>query len=191
MYELREDLIPIFNSHFEQGCDLAEPFFIIKGQPNKTINFFTKRKVNKALKHFEKCLELIPNHWQTKWMLGKLYQVMGEHSMALSLFTEATNVENPNIDVIREASIAAMDAGNVELAVQFSAQALEIEPNDSELICNHAINLMIFKEDEKAIEFIKKAISIDSKDDITQNAYNLILSVSEGKIARPRYDQIL
>ena len=50
-YELPEDKIPIFNSNFEKGNELADGLTIIKGQGNPSLGFWNKRKAKKAIKH--------------------------------------------------------------------------------------------------------------------------------------------
>ncbi|MFC5537763.1 tetratricopeptide repeat protein, partial [Rhodocytophaga aerolata] len=87
---------------------------ILKGKEGIKIGFWEKRKLKNAIAHYNKCLELIPNHWQTKWLLGKLYQSINEHAKAMQLFEDALAIEKLNPDVAREASIAAIDAGHVE-----------------------------------------------------------------------------
>ena len=103
-------------------------------------------------------MDLLPHHWQTKWMLGKVYQTINEHAKDLQLFEEALHQEKANSDVAREASIAAMDAGDVERALTYSLEAITRLPNSAGLMCNHAVNLMVADKDQAAIEWIEKAL---------------------------------
>ncbi|MDO1449169.1 hypothetical protein Q0590_36375 [Rhodocytophaga aerolata] len=109
----------------------------------------------------------------------------------MQLFEDALAIEKLNPDVAREASIAAIDAGHVELAVNYSLEAIKRLPTDSGLMCNHAINLMVAGKDKEALEWIEKALAIDPMDKINQNAHQLIKLVSEGKRKRPKFDELM
>ncbi|WP_299261854.1 hypothetical protein [uncultured Aquimarina sp.] len=189
-YELPEDKIPIFNSNFEKGNKLSEGLTIIKGTAGSKLDFWKKRKAKKAIKHYTECLNLIPNHWQTNWLIAKVYQVMSENKKALNHFEIAVEIEKENPDLPREASISAMDSGKVDLAVKYSQEALNRQPNDSGLYCNHAVNLMVLGNDNEAIKWIKKAIEMEPNDKINQNVFSLINDVANGKRKRPKYNQL-
>ncbi|PKV48875.1 tetratricopeptide repeat protein [Aquimarina sp. MAR_2010_214] len=189
-YELPEEKIPIFNSNFEKGNELAESLTIIKDQSNSKLGFWNKRKAKKAIKHYTECLNLIPNHWQTNWLIAKVYQAMSENKKALEHFEIAVRIEKTNPDLPREASISAMDFGNVKLAVKYSEEAINREPNDAGLYCNHAVNLMVLGNDDEAITYIEKAMEMESNDEINKNAHSLINDVVSGKRKRPKYNEL-
>ncbi len=189
-YELPEDKIPIFKSHFEEGNRLSEGLLIIKETTNSKLGFWKKRKARRALKHYSECLKLIPNHWQTNWLIAKVYQAISENEKALQHFQISVEIEKTNQNLPREASISAMDSGNVELAIKYSLEAINRAPNNSELYCNHAINLMVLGNDLEAMKCIKKAIEMDPNDQININALSLIQDVANKKRRRPKYDEL-
>ncbi|WP_106792421.1 tetratricopeptide repeat protein [Aquimarina sp. Aq78] len=189
-YELSEEKIPIFNSNFEKGNELAEGLIIIKDQSNSKLGFWNKRKAKKAIKHYTECLNLIPNHWQTNWLIAKVYQAMSENKKALEHFKTAVRIEKTNPDLPREASISAMDFGNVKLAVKYSEEAINREPNDAGLYCNHAVNLMVLGNDDEALAYIEKAMEIEPNDEINRNVHSLINDVVSGKRKRPKYNEL-
>lgn len=189
-YELPQDKIPIFNLNFEEGRRLSEGLIVIKGQTNSKLGFWSKRKAKRAIKHYSECLILLPNHWQTNWLIAKVYQALAENEKALEYFETAVKIEKNNPDLPREASISAMDSGNVMLAVEYSQEAINREPNDSGLYCNHAINLMVSGIDDLALTNIQKAIEIRPDDEITINAFTLINAVATGIRERPKYNDL-
>ena len=115
---------------------------------------------------------------------------MAENEKALEYFETAVKIEKNNPDLPREASISAMDSGNVMLAVEYSQEAINREPNDSGLYCNHAINLMVSGIDDLALTNIQKAIEIRPDDEITINAFTLINAVATGIRERPKYNDL-
>ena len=62
-----------------------------------------------------------------------------------------------------------MDSGNVELAVEYSQEAISREPNDAGLYCNHAVNLMVLGNDSAAKTAIEKAMEMEPSDEINKN----------------------
>lgn len=189
-YELPEDEIPIFNSNFEEGNRLSKGVILIKGMGKPSLGFWNKRKAKKAIKHYKKCLTLLPDHWQTNWLIAKVYQAMSENLKALEYFENAVEKEKISPDLPREASITAMDSGNIELAVKYSKEAIKRNSNDSGLYCNHAINLMVMGDDKEALQFINKAMELDPTDEINKNVFSLINDVASGKRQRLKYNEL-
>lgn len=103
---------------------------------------------------------------------------------------EAHRLEPTNPDVVREASIAAMDAGQPVIAARFSAAALALEPDNAGLLCNHAINLLVIEDDTMAAHLIAKAMALAPEDQINQQAHRLIQNVLAGKARRPTWKDI-
>ncbi|MFY0672342.1 MAG: hypothetical protein JXQ87_03000 [Bacteroidia bacterium] len=189
-YELPEDKIPIFNSNFEKGNELANGLTIIKRQGNSKLGFWNKRKAKKAIKHYSECLSMIPNHWQTNWLIAKVYQAISENEKALVHFEKAVDEEKTNPDLPREASISAMDSGNVKLAAEYSQEAIKRESNDAGLYCNHAVNLMVLGYDDEAKTYIQKAMEMEPNDEINKNVHSLINAVATGRRKRPKYNEL-
>jgi len=90
----------------------------------------------------------------------------------------------------REASISAMDLGNIPLALQYSLEALHRNPKDAGLYCNHAVNLMVSGNDEEAKKYIGKAIEMEPNATINQNVFLLLQDVVSGKRKRPLYNEL-
>lgn len=189
-YKLPENEIPNFEYHFQKGNQLSYDICLIKESEQPTFNIWNKVKARKAIKHYNTCLKLIPNHWQTHWLLAKVHQALAQDKKALYHFDQAVNIELTNPDLPREASITVMDLGNISMAITYSLEAIKRNSNDSGLLCNHAINLMVNGDDDEAINWIKKALDKDPDDVINQNAYTLIQAVITGKRKRPKYNQL-
>ncbi|MEL7006325.1 MAG: endopeptidase IV, partial [Bacteroidota bacterium] len=141
-------------------------------------------------KHYSECLTMIPNHWQTNWLIAKVYKAISENKKALEHFEIATRIEKTNPDLPREASISAMDLGNLKLGVKYSLEAISRQPNDAGLYCNHALNLMVLGNDTEAKSFIENAIKMEPNDEINKNVYKLINAVASGKRKRPKYNKL-
>jgi len=189
-YELPEEKIPFFNSNFEEGNRLSEGITIIQGINHSKLGFRTRRKAKKAIKHYTECLNLIPNHWQTNWLIAKVYQVMSENKKALEHFEIAVNIEKTNPDLPREASISAMMSGDVELSVKYSLDAIKRAPDDAGLYSNHALHLIVVGDNQKALYFINKSLEMNPDDEISKRVFTLIDNVINEKEKRPKYNEL-
>lgn len=189
-YELPEDQIPIFEANFDKATELAEGLMIIQGKANAKMGYWQRRRAKKAIKCYQACLELIPHHWQSHWLMAKVYQATGDRELALQHFETAVKIEPSNPDLPREASIAAMDLGKVSQAVEYSEEALNRAPVNPGLLCNHAVNLMVMGRDEEALQNIERAMELDPGDEININVHALIKAVASGERRRPRFDEL-
>ncbi|MBF9142071.1 tetratricopeptide repeat protein [Hymenobacter properus] len=187
---LPDDLLPIFNQHYEKGWKLMQEVVILEGKASSKPSFWQRWQGRRAVSQFKKCLRLVPSHWPTHWGLGKVHQGLGEHALVLASFEEAFRLQPQNPDVVREASIAAMNAGQPVLAVQYSAAALALSPNDAGLMCNHAINLLVTGNDSDAAMLIATAVNLAPEDRINKHAFQLIKEVTSGLKKRPTWQTI-
>lgn len=187
---LTDKEIQEFEYYFKSAGSLSKGLTILKGNPETKIGFWNRRKIRKAIRLYYKCLAIRNNHWQTHWLIGKLYQVLKENEKAFDHFKVAVEIEDDNPEVAREASIAAMDIGKVELAVSYSLEALNRNPEDYSLYCNHALNLMIIGKDKDSLTFIDKAISMGPNDPINKYAFRLISEVINGQRIQLKYNEL-
>lgn len=192
-YELPAHLIPAFNRRFERGTELARDVIILDdgtGLRKPKPGFWARRKARKALQHLQQCTAMLPEHWPSLWVIGKIWQALGEQQTALAHFARAVHLHPTQVDLLREASIAAVDAGAPAEAVQFSALALQQRPDDSGLLCNHAVNLLLNGQDEAALTTIGRALALEPTNAINRNADRLIRAVLAGTRARPTWQEL-
>ena len=164
---------------------------MLDGYRPKGVGFFEKRRANKAIQIFEQILSIAPEHFQSLFFIGKLYQRLGEHQKSLSYFETALQHEHINHSLPQEASLAAMHLNLIDKAIQYSTEANRRKPNDFALLGNHAMNLLIAGLDNEAKEAIDKAMSIDGTDAINKRIKSKIEAVIAGHIKRPTFEDTL
>lgn len=192
-YELPEHIIPIFERHFRPGTTLAQAVIVLEsatGARHPKPGFWARRKAHKAIKHLQACLDLLPSYWPAHWFLGKTYQGLYQYREALASFEKASAIHPHQPDVLREASIAAVDAGDAALAAHYSGLALQESPQDTGLMGNHSINLLLNNQDATALQLIEKALALAPQDRINQQAHRLIKQVIGGVRPRPTCREI-
>ena len=185
---MTEEDIKKYNHHFDLGNELATQVIIL----DDVIVEMTEGNIKiarQAISHYKKCLE-ISDQWAVRFFLGKTYQWLEEDGNALHQFLPAMDMELEDADLASEAAISAMNYGDVELAVRLSLEASKRSPNNPKLISNHALNLLLNKEDDKALEWSSKAIGLDSTDLVNNNVHKLIKAVVSGEKKRPTFKEL-
>jgi tetratricopeptide (TPR) repeat protein len=121
------------------------------------------------------------------WLLGKVYQRLGQYDQALEWFSRAHRVNPGQPDVAREAAIAAMDLGRPEEAIPFCERALESSPNDAGLRANLAVALLFSEKPAEALPVAQQALRQDPEDTITADVIRIIEEVLGGTRPCPHH----
>jgi tetratricopeptide (TPR) repeat protein len=188
---MTEDQIANFNSFYDKACKKMEGLIILEGYRPKTIGFFEKLKAKKAIEYFNSALSIYPEHFASLFFLGKLYQRLGDYETALAYFETALKFEKYNHNLPQEAALVAMHLNQIDKAIEYSAESLRRKPNDSALLGNHSMNLLIAGRDLEAKETIDRAITVEPTDQINQRIKEKIDGVISGKIHRPSFEESL
>jgi Flp pilus assembly protein TadD len=121
------------------------------------------------------------------WGIGKAEQAMAHHHSALEYFERAAAIELANVDVWREAAIAASALGEAEKAVQYGMAALKLRPSDAGLHANAAVAFLLSGDDEQAEHFATRAQELEPGDTVNGRVLDLVRAVRNGSVERPRY----
>lgn len=180
-----------FNEIFERAGKRQEGLIFLDGYRRKKLNESDKKRLEESISDFKKCLDIVPDHWQSMILLAKTLQRLERHSEALTQLEKALkiNLENPSIAM--EASLEAMHLKDIDKAIEYSEESLKRKPNDIALLGNHAMNLLIAKKDLEAKETIDKAINLNPNDSINRNIEQTINGVLSGKRNRPTFEDTI
>jgi tetratricopeptide (TPR) repeat protein len=184
---LTDQQIAVFNDKYQKACDKMEGIVILENYRPSGIGFFEKIRAKKAIKYFEEALEIEPNHYQSLFFLGKIYQRFGEYDKSLSLFEKVMQLEKENHNSPLEASLVAMHLNQLDKALEYSNEGLRRKPNDFALLGNHSMNLLIAGKDQETKETIVKAITLNPTDEINKRIQSKIDSVIAGQDHRPTF----
>lgn len=174
------------NALTEKGWAILNDYALLLERDQVRIGFRAKRRLKKAVALFHEALNIAPENYSSKWALGKIYQVLGDHQRSLIWFEEAWALEKGNADVCRETSLAAMDCGEFSKAIDFCDKAIALNPNDAGLYCNKALALMFLKRDVEAIEAVASSLKLNPDDPITLDVRVIVHSVADGSRPRPK-----
>ena len=186
--EFENKKIQEFNEIFEQAGKKQEGLVILDGYRRKELNKFEKLKLEESIQDFQKCLDIVPEHWQSMVLMSKAFQRLERHHEALEQLELAFKLELENHIIPMEASLEAMHLKDIDKAIFYSEESLKRKPNDYALLGNHAMNLLVARKDNEAKETIDKAIKLQPNDSINKNIESIIKDVIAKKRQRPTFE---
>ena len=179
-----------FNEIFERAGKKQEGLILLDRYRSKKLNESEKLKLEESVKDFKKCLEIVPEHWQSMVLMSKAFQRLEKHQDAFEQLELAFKLELENHIIPMEASLEAMHLKDLEKAIFYSEESLKRNPNDFALLGNHAMNLLVAKKDLEAQETIYKAIKLQPNDSINKNIESIIKDVIAEKRERPTFEDV-
>ena len=123
---------------------------------------YENEQYNEAIKYLEKAIELDPNHVKAYYMLGWAY-LNGEQNgdKAIECFNKQIKL-NPNDATAYNALglVYAHENGDYADAIKYFNKAIELDPNAAYAYYNLGSVYLIQNNENKVIEFYKKAASL-------------------------------
>ncbi len=172
---------------YQQACSLSQGLIIVDNQAPGPLDRQSRQRLEDAIALFVQVVEINPANWNAMWLLGKIYQRLGEYDRGLAWFARAHRLNPDQPDVAREAAIAAMDLGRPEEAIPFCQRALEAKPNDPGLRANLAVALLFSGKPAQAREAAQDAQTRDPADKITAAIVRIIEEVLRGTRPCPHH----
>ncbi|MDB5310580.1 MAG: hypothetical protein JWO38_4782 [Gemmataceae bacterium] len=170
---------------YRQGCSLIEGLIILSNQAPGQLDPRHRQRLEDAIPLFVEVVQINPGNWAAMWLLGKVYQRLGDFERGFPWFARAHRVNPDQPDVAREAAIAAMDLGRSEEAIAFCERAIEAKPDDPGLRANLALALLFSGKPREARAVVQEALAQDPADTITAHIVRIIEEVLNGKRTCP------
>ena len=121
-----------------------------------------KGEYSKAIKTFEKVLEVVPQHIDARRNLAMAHLELGEAVKAEEYLRECLKLDPNNASTnLLLGNIYARHKRNLDVAEFFFQKCYEINPNDHLLLNNYAAIMMEKGDIEKARGLFEKAVAID------------------------------
>jgi tetratricopeptide (TPR) repeat protein len=190
-HEIEKKKYEEFNLIFERAGKRQEGLIALDGYHRKNLTSSEKLKLEESVKDFQKCLEIVPDHWQSMMLMAKALQRLERHFESLEQLEKAFKVELENHTIPMEASIEAMHLKDIGKALFYSEESLKRKPNDIALMGNYAMNLLIAEKDMEAKAIIEKALQLHPNDQINRNVESIIKDVITGRRKRPNFDDAI
>jgi tetratricopeptide (TPR) repeat protein len=190
-YEIERKRFEEFNKIFNRAGKAQEGLIFLDGYRRKNLNTTQKLKLEESVIDFQKCLEIVPDHWQSMVLMAKSLQRLERHSEALEQLESAFKIELKNHSIPMEASLQAMHLNDLNKALFYSEESLKRKPDDFALMGNHAMNLLIAQKDIEAKNAIEKAIKLKPNDPVNRNIESILKDVMSGNRKRPTFEDAI
>ena len=159
---------------------------------NLGIVFASMGRADEAVFHYQKALELKPNHADAYYNLGHLFAKMGQTDEALAHYQKALEIDPKHTKAHINLGGLLEDAGRPDEALAHYAKASEIAPNDGGVQYNLGSLLENMGRTEEAMAHYQKALALAPNH--AETHYNLgRLLANAGQIggAMVHYEQAL
>jgi superkiller protein 3 len=128
---------------------------------NMGVNFYHQREISKAIRAYQKVIELDPTYVEAYNNLGIIYQDLGDFDKALEAYQTSIKIKPRYEKAYNNLGIVLFLNGRYEESKEAFQNALDINPNNIESYINLGILYKKQGQFEKAIECYHKALTID------------------------------
>jgi hypothetical protein len=172
---------------YERACQLIDGLLVYTDKPEAPIDREARQRLVEAIPLFEEVVQINLGNWAAMWLLGKIYQRLGDNEKGLPWFERSHRVKPDQPDVAREAAIAAMEVGRPDEALVYCRRALEAQPDDPGLQSNLALALLFSGDPAEARTVANDALRKDPGDEIIVRIVGFIEEVLDGRRPCPRH----
>lgn len=155
-----------------------------KPSPKKgsfTANIYLKRGIlyrktgefQKAIKSYNKAIELSPKLSEAYYQRGMVYDVLRKDQRAMEDYNKAIELNPKSPHIYNNRGIKHNKLGQYHQAIKDYDKAIELDPNDSWFYSNRAVSYQDLKQYQKAIEDYSKAIELSPFAQAYKNRGNL------------------
>ncbi len=141
--------------------------------------------VAKAKADLEWVASLSPQSWNVWWVLGVACRLLKDREGAYAAFRRAFLINPKHVEVGRNLAQECIALGHAKESLEVTGAMLRLAPQDSGLIANHALALLIDGDLEGAGGEVNRAFEMNPSDEVTINVRKIIGDVQAGRIGPP------
>ena len=170
------------NALYRKSCDMVMPYLKLEGAKQLDAN---TEEASETLKQGLRGLQTIvcenPNNWSAYWMIGKIYQVRGNHEEAYQSFLKSHRGVLTQQDVMRELGLECLHTKRFSQAVHYCHAAIEFAPDDYSLWPNMATSQLFNQNLVEAEKWAKKSLEKIPDDEPAKNVMKMVEEIKDGK----------
>lgn len=128
------------NDLYLKSYDLVFPYLNLEGHEKLDHNNEQgKESLKQGIEGFNLLLEHSPKNWAALWILGKIYQVMGDHEKSYKALLRSHHNILSEQNVMRELALECLYTKRFSDAVYYLNTAIKFDSEDTTLWSNMAI----------------------------------------------------
>ena len=183
-----DDEIDRHNALYKEAAELIRPFLdthVRLGDPLPAKSAPDQAKVGRACELLKEVTKLRPENWNAWWILGMSHRFLGDAVAAYGAFKRSFEIAPTQIETGRNLAMECIGLGYGPEAVEVTTRVLELRPEDSGLMANRALALLVNGELKEAQTEVERALKINPSDKITLGLNQLLANVRAGRIPQP------
>jgi tetratricopeptide (TPR) repeat protein len=172
---------------FTAGCKLAEGLLRLDKQDLPHLGFFAKRRLKKAISHFESAAVESPDNAAPFLMLAKVEQRFGNNVKSLEWLQKAWALEPGNLILIVELSGALGLVGQHHEAILVLLEGIKYYPDEPRIHFNLGLSYLLDGQLGAAIEVLAKTVELEPDYDLNSKILRYAKAVEAGLKPLPKH----
>jgi len=188
---LTEEQIKRHNDLYARANELSKGLVILDDVPQKSLGFFQKRRLRKAIELYQQVLELNPANWPAMVGIGKAFQSLGELEQALTWFLRAHDFVPDNPSVAKEVGYAAGRLRKHDVAIRVMEVVAKQHPNNAGLQWNLGLSCLMAGKAADACKAFERTVELEPQRGVNKKLLNFAREVESGKRPCPKTEEEL
>jgi len=173
------------NRYYARALDLMRNEILLHGQPRTPHpGWFARRRLRHGIRLLEAALALNPTSWQNRFWIGKAHQRLGEQEEAARWLMDAHRLAPDEPWPANEAGIAALELGQVKVAISLLRRFAAVGSNHSASEYNLGLALLLDQQPQVAREVLVAAARV-SGGSLAENLLMIVDDVIAGRCTCP------
>ena len=127
----------------------------------KAITLVSLKKFKEAIKCYKQCLKYNPNHMDSYFNIGSVYQDINEIDNATSSYKKVLEIDPNHFGALFNIAVIYNDQKEYNKAIYYYKKSLKVNPQDVSVYYNLGIIYYKICEYNLAVKYYKSAIHID------------------------------
>jgi tetratricopeptide (TPR) repeat protein len=155
----------------------ADPYIV----KNVGVYFLINDSERKAIKLFDKAIELDPEDFESYRNKGLAYSNLGREKKGMEWFAKAIALNPLDYDAMRQTGVSLSKLGKDREAIEWYRKALSVNQNDYDSMRQLAISLAMLGKYETAVELLNLALTINPHDIESKRNLRLVVRKMTGE----------
>ncbi len=188
---MNTDIIQKHNKLYDEAYSLLKGLVHLDGNPEPSIGFFAKRKLNRSIKLFREVLEINPKNWAASVFTAKAYQSLGNNELALNSLMVAWEHCDGNPSVAKEIGMTAGQLGRHDVVISVLRPLCEHGNNDAGLLINFGLSLLFTGMLDSAKAQFESAMKVEPNNPMNVKLVKTTDMIIEKGLKRPANEREL